>query len=192
MKTRLYKNPPPYFIVLASSVKTKEVEVIEFHRIEKDTCKSVPPNARLIQTLCNVERCSSTGLILGQRPRRWPNIKPILGSAQDYGCDKPFQQLAGVNPMLDYCWISIYGVEPALKQHQVNCSWLMRCPAKTTHWNNVWSTLAHRLRRWPNIKPTLFQCLVVAGRGLSGRNQKDERRWRNVCLMLGYRGVFAL
>ena len=33
VKTRLYKNPPPYFIVLASSVKTKEVEVIEFHRI---------------------------------------------------------------------------------------------------------------------------------------------------------------
>ena len=32
MKTRLYKNPPPYFIVLASSVKTKEVEVIEFRR----------------------------------------------------------------------------------------------------------------------------------------------------------------
>ena len=30
---RLYKNPPPYFIVLASSMKTKEVEVIEFHRI---------------------------------------------------------------------------------------------------------------------------------------------------------------
>ena len=26
MKTRLYKNPPPYFIVLASSLKTKEVE----------------------------------------------------------------------------------------------------------------------------------------------------------------------
>ena len=31
VKTRLYKNPPPYFIVLASSMKTKEVEV-EFHR----------------------------------------------------------------------------------------------------------------------------------------------------------------
>ena len=29
----LYKKSPPYFIVLASSVKTKEVEVIEFHRI---------------------------------------------------------------------------------------------------------------------------------------------------------------
>ena len=28
------KNPLPYLIVLASSVKTKEVEVIEFHRID--------------------------------------------------------------------------------------------------------------------------------------------------------------
>ena len=33
VKTRLYKTPPPYYIVLASSVKTKEVKVIEFHRI---------------------------------------------------------------------------------------------------------------------------------------------------------------
>ena len=29
----ILKKPPPYFIVLASSVKTKEVEVIGFHRI---------------------------------------------------------------------------------------------------------------------------------------------------------------
>ena len=29
------KSAPRYFIVLASSVKTKEVEVIEFHRIVK-------------------------------------------------------------------------------------------------------------------------------------------------------------
>ena len=33
VKTRLYKTPPIYFIVLASSVKTKEVKVIQFHRI---------------------------------------------------------------------------------------------------------------------------------------------------------------
>ena len=31
----LYKNPTSYFIILASSAKTKEVEVIEFHRKEK-------------------------------------------------------------------------------------------------------------------------------------------------------------
>ena len=34
VKTRLYKNHPSYFIVLASSVRTKEVEVIEFHRFD--------------------------------------------------------------------------------------------------------------------------------------------------------------
>ena len=26
--------------------------------------------------------------------------------------------------------------------------------------------LGHRLRRWPNIKPTLFQCIVFAGLSL--------------------------
>ena len=31
------KNPPPYFIVLASSVKAKELDVIEFHRISWNT-----------------------------------------------------------------------------------------------------------------------------------------------------------
>ena len=34
VKTRLYKTPPPYFIVLASLVKTNEVKVIEFHTIQ--------------------------------------------------------------------------------------------------------------------------------------------------------------
>ena len=34
-------------------------------------------------------------------------------------------------------------------------------PANMTHWNNVGLKLAHRLRRWPNIKPTLFQCVVL-------------------------------
>ena len=33
VKSRLYKNPPPYFFVWDSSAKTKEVEVIEFHII---------------------------------------------------------------------------------------------------------------------------------------------------------------
>ena len=37
VKTRFYKNPPPYFIVLASSVKTNEVEAIEFRRIQWDS-----------------------------------------------------------------------------------------------------------------------------------------------------------
>ena len=41
VKTRLYNKFPPYFIVLVSSVKTNDVEVIEFHRIA-DNGQTVP------------------------------------------------------------------------------------------------------------------------------------------------------
>ena len=47
-ENKLYKNPPPYFIVLASSVKTKEVEVIEFHRI----ADRVPIEFGVTLTMC--------------------------------------------------------------------------------------------------------------------------------------------
>ena len=30
--------------------------------------------------------------------------------------------------------------------------------------NHVGLMLGHRLRRWPNIKPTLLQCVVFAGK----------------------------
>ena len=38
-----------------------------------------------------------------------------------------------------------------------------RIPADTRRWSNVGLTLAHRLRRWPNVSPTLDQHLVFAG-----------------------------
>ena len=37
-------------------------------------------------------------------------------------------------------------------------------PANTTHCNNDVLMLAQRLRRWPNIKTSLLQCVVFAGR----------------------------
>ena len=40
-------------------------------------------------------------------------------------------------------------------------------PANTTRWNNDVSMLAQRLRRWPNIKTSLFQPVVFAGLGYS-------------------------
>ena len=36
VENKVINTPPPYFIVLASSVKTKEVKVIEFHRIQSE------------------------------------------------------------------------------------------------------------------------------------------------------------
>ena len=39
----------------------------------------------------------------------------------------------------------------------------MLYPSKHDTLNNVGLMLAHCLRRWPNIKPTLFQCVVFSG-----------------------------
>ena len=36
-------------------------------------------------------------------------------------------------------------------------------PANTTRWNNDVLKLGQRLRRWPNIKTSLFQRVVFAG-----------------------------
>ena len=46
------------------------------------------------------------------------------------------------------------------------CNQCVACPANTTPWTSVCLLLAHRLRRWPNIKTTVVQRLVFAG--LSG------------------------
>ena len=47
------------------------------------------------------------------------------------------------------------------RQPQI-CPPIYHTPANERHWNNVGLMLGQRLRRWPNIKPTLFQCVVFA------------------------------
>ena len=41
---------------------------------------------------------------------------------------------------------------------------LCRHPANTRHWPRVWWMLAPRLRRWPNIDPTLGQTFQISHR----------------------------
>ena len=55
-------------------------------------------------------------------------------------------------------------------------------PANTKHWTNVGSMLTHRLRRWSNIDPTLYQCLVFAGTSAA-----NTRHSPDVGLMVGQR-----
>ena len=62
-------------------------------------------------------------------------------------------------------------------------------PANTTRWNNDVLMLAQRLRRWPNIKTSLFQRFVFAGSGCPWRflliyNPAYTRGCINVGLML--------
>ena len=53
-------------------------------------------------------------------------------------------------------------------------------PVNTIHWTDVVLMLAHRLRRWPNIKTTLFQCIVLAGYLLSFTSNRFPT-WSHRC-----------
>ena len=62
------------------------------------------------------------------------------------------------------------------------CHWYFQCvvfvanniPSNTIHSTNVGLMLGHRLRRWPNIKPTLGECILFAGRCCSRQTQHIE------------------
>ena len=62
--------------------------------------------------------------------------------------------------------------------------WIMdeaekRNPVNTRHCTNVGLMLVQRRRRWANIKPTLGQCLVFAGKRVPA-SQEDMRSWASV------------
>ena len=65
-------------------------------------------------------------------------------------------------------------------------------PAHTGHWSSVVLMLVQRLRRWPSIETTLFQCLVFPWishyiSGLCSATPANTRHWTNVAVMLGQR-----
>ena len=59
-------------------------------------------------------------------------------------------------------------IRPTLSQHfvllQMRIIWLTHFPVITRRSPNVGLMLVHRLRHWPNIKPTLSERLVIAGK----------------------------
>ena len=78
------------------------------------------------------------GLIPIQHVIRWPSNNQTLGQRKWFG--------------------------PALYKWYTNVLCLLgQCPTHTKHWTNVGLMLAQRLRRWPNIKPTLVYWLMFAG-----------------------------
>ena len=87
----------------------------------------------------------------------------------------PTQQTQDIDPMLVQCWASVVDGGPTLDQHWVDVLCLLGIyqtksraariylSSKRTHWNNVGLMLGQRCRRWANVKPTLFQCVLFAG-----------------------------
>ena len=68
-------NPPPYFIVIASSVKTKKMKVFKLHRI---VSKSHPPQRKYDRRLGSIYiviyRFKIFGPVLKYRSRHFPNF----------------------------------------------------------------------------------------------------------------------
>ena len=85
----------------------------------------------------------NVGLLLAHRLRRWPNNNPTLGECLVFAGHPP-------NTPTRCRFHDESRVRMAV--------W--RYPANTKHWTNVRLLLGRRRRRWPNINPTLGQCLV--------------------------------
>ena len=56
-------------------------------------------------------------------------------------------------------------------------------PSRHKTWNQHWFTLAHRPRRWTNVKPTFIQRILPAGMYILA----NTRHWTNVSSMLARR-----
>ena len=98
----------------------------------------------------------------GARPGVWRG-NPPGGSHYSAGILEPF---AG------------HYIPPALIRG-LSCINRPSCPANTIHRNNVVLMLEQRWRRWDNVKTTLFQYIVFAGRPVRGVSKRWNRGgWR--------------
>ena len=107
------------------------------------------------QVLANTKRQPNAGIMLGQLYRRWTNIKTRFD--QNWLCLIVCMRMKGVGQKLNK---NIFFLYPIFK---IKLTY-RQSPANTRHPTNVGTMLAHRLRRWANIVPTLDKRLG----GLSG------------------------
>ena len=93
---------------------------------------------RWLHALWKSSSLSYINSMLGQRNRRWPGI----GSTPEF-----------ISAVLS----------TQTDSHKTQSCARSVSPANTTPWINAGFMLAHRLRRWTNIKPALVQGVVLAG-----------------------------
>ena len=76
-------------------------------------------------------------------------------------------------------------IEPAFRINQDEA--ISITAVKARRWSNVDLMFGHRLRRWPNIKPTLSQRLLFAEMIQFPITPTNWRRWADIDLMLVHR-----
>ena len=76
-------------------------------------------------------RITNAVLILGQRRRRWTNIKPVMGRSPMYlysiayymaSITRPYLKIYNYDAMLALCWTSVVSGLPTLSQHLIDVS----------------------------------------------------------------------
>ena len=133
---------------LSTLVITKQTQYVEPTLVQRSVSAGMTHAERVrgyisfVEVSISANYTWSKGSVLGLRP---PGLKFRILCLQDSAIS-----------FISSSW----GGSPG----QVNCTGIIRLfPANPTHWSNVGLLLGRRRRRWPNNKPTLFQCFVFAG-----------------------------
>ena len=102
----------------------------------------------------NTRHSANAVWILDHRLRRWPNIKTTLIQCLVFAGTV----LGHITESFEFLFLLI------IYKHWFSYPWCLisvclypTYPTNTRKWNNFGLMLVHRLRRWPNNKPTLAQ-----------------------------------
>ena len=105
-------------------------------------------------------RTATVGLMLGQRRRRWTNIKPTVGRRLTKWTH----------------WIQVLDlISPDFTGQISRGRYMQRILVDMGHWHSAVVMLGHRRGRWTSIKITLVQCLM--GCGNRGARQQPGRKF---------------
>ena len=171
---------------LAAEVNRQHSECVCIYKIYTHTPSAADSLRPRDGTQCcgytaNTRYWAIVGSMLAHRLRRWPTIDPAMGQClvlagmdphlssigsrlvywvlevceERRPCDGEYAHFIEFSTIRCHGLANLQADDIARRQH-------ISIPANTTHWNSVGLMLAHRLRRWPNIKPTSFQCVVLA------------------------------
>ena len=140
-----YGNKHRFLCVSLVDEGEKTVKAISAPHLHNYACPSLSDSQNIMNTgdvnIPNTGNLSKIGLMLGQRLRRWPNIKTTLDQFLEMNIAQTLciavlpDTIRYVEPMLAYCWVNIADGGPTLTHHRLDTSRLRRL-----FWYNVISS----------------------------------------------------